>query len=90
LADDTAVHLGSLTDIDLGIRVVKASKYLGVITGNDPALKTIMESVTVAKGALMGVGYNQNPVALGSLKEWHSTPPVGAKHGTTISWQQHQ
>jgi hypothetical protein len=30
---------------DLGIRVVKASKYLGVITGNDPdlALKTIME-----------------------------------------------
>jgi hypothetical protein len=30
---------------DLGIRVVKASKYLGVIIGNDPdlALKTIME-----------------------------------------------
>jgi hypothetical protein len=30
---------------DLGIKVVKAFKYLGVITGNDPdlALKTIME-----------------------------------------------
>jgi hypothetical protein len=71
-ADDTAVHLGTLTDVkiyklllrqyalatggvtnfgksegvlcgkwkvnlpNLGIRVVKASKYLGVITGNDP------------------------------------------------------
>ena len=71
-ADDTAVHLGTLTDVkiyrlllwqyslatggitnfnkseavlcgkwrdsppNLGIRIVKASKYMGVITGNDP------------------------------------------------------
>jgi hypothetical protein len=50
------------------------------------AFKTRKEWLEKLNAIHIAETHDQNPVALGPLKEWHSTPstPVGGKHGTAM------